>query len=351
MKLTAQCKAKFSDNIQDLSDRGRRLVLESIECGVTSMRAHVEVDKFVGFACLDVALQLKQEFRGICDVQIAVFAQEPLFDDPSHEDPGTNYELLVEAMGRMGVDVVGSAPYVEKSSDHSKRNIFLILDLADRFNYHVDFHLDYNLDPQTTPLVHHLIDSLRMRHWPSQRRITIGHATRLMLFDDLQWKSLSSALAELPVTLVGLPNSDLYMQGGKYPSSTLNVPRLARKFQLEVAMSVNNVENAFTPQGSLDPLSLTTLGVAIFQSATDEDLRALMRSVSLSSKRAIGQRSAPNIDLFPSIGDPSDFVILHGTQSLHQAVLNPSYDRTTIKTSRVVARRQTTRWIASRNPT
>lgn len=60
---------------QDLLERGRRLILESVQAGVTSMRAHVEVDKLVGMKCLDAGLALKKEFgpqgRGICDIQIA----------------------------------------------------------------------------------------------------------------------------------------------------------------------------------------------------------------------------------------------------------------------------------------
>lgn len=35
------------------------------------MRAHVEVDDIVRFACLDVALQLKNDFKDICEVQIS----------------------------------------------------------------------------------------------------------------------------------------------------------------------------------------------------------------------------------------------------------------------------------------
>lgn len=56
-------------------ERGRRLILDSVEAGVTCMRAHVEVDPTVGFKCVDAALQLKKEFgddgRGLCDIQVA----------------------------------------------------------------------------------------------------------------------------------------------------------------------------------------------------------------------------------------------------------------------------------------
>ena len=60
------------------------------------------------------------------------------------------------------------------------------------------------------------------------------------------------------------------------PRTTLNVTRLAKDYGIQVAMGVNNVQNAFTPQGSVDPLSLCPLGAAVFQSATQVDCEVLL---------------------------------------------------------------------------
>ena len=72
MDLTKSAKSRFStDAMEDLYARGARLIRESVEYGVTCMRAFVEVDEQVGFACLDVGLRLKKEFERMCNVQIA----------------------------------------------------------------------------------------------------------------------------------------------------------------------------------------------------------------------------------------------------------------------------------------
>lgn len=60
------------------------------------------------------------------------------------------------------------------------------------------------------------------------------------------------------------------------PRSTLRVPYIANKYGFHIAMSVNNVENAFTPQGSVDPLALCSLAAAVFQAATKKDIEILM---------------------------------------------------------------------------
>ena len=71
MTITSKAKAGFHSCLDDLYRRGSRLIEESVENGVTSMRAHVEVDTIVGFSCLDVALDLKTRYKDVCDVQIA----------------------------------------------------------------------------------------------------------------------------------------------------------------------------------------------------------------------------------------------------------------------------------------
>lgn len=228
--------------------------------------------------------------------QYLVFAQEPLFSSPDDVVAGPNFSLLKDATLRPCVTVIGSAPYVESTIEQAKMNIGLIFDVADACNLnYIDFHLDYNLDPSSEPLIYEVISQWKSRYGRNSSssqgldsestcpRITIGHATRLQLFTQTQWRDLVEAISGLPITFVGLPQSDMFMQGRAFkdmplgaPRGTLRVPYIAKNYGLEIAMSVNNVENAFTPQGSLDPLSLCTFGVAVFQTATPEDIRTLV---------------------------------------------------------------------------
>lgn len=66
------------------------------------------------------------------------------------------------------------------------------------------------------------------------------------------------------------------------PRATLRVSQLKGDYGINVSMSVNNVQNAFTPQGTVDPLGLCTLGVGIFQAATPEDCRTLLVNTGLA---------------------------------------------------------------------
>jgi len=79
-------------------------------------------------------------------------------------------------------------------------------------------------------------------------------------------------MGELPVSFISLPQTDTYMLG---PGAPLDVGRM-RKVGFDVAMGVNNVGNAFTPQGGLDPMGLGVLGVAVWGDGTVEGCQTLL---------------------------------------------------------------------------
>lgn len=71
LEVTSTAKARFAHDRNDLYERGKRLVTESILAGATSMRAFVEVDRIVSMHCLYVGLRLKEQFVEYCEIQLA----------------------------------------------------------------------------------------------------------------------------------------------------------------------------------------------------------------------------------------------------------------------------------------
>ncbi|KIP08128.1 hypothetical protein PHLGIDRAFT_117554, partial [Phlebiopsis gigantea 11061_1 CR5-6] len=177
LQVTAAAKSEFSQNEDDLYARGRRLILSSVAAGVTSMRAHVEVDTTVQTSCLKVGQRLKADMKNLCDVHLS---------GESRHHPRARAQLTPAAQcspktpssptpPEPGIASIGSAPYVEPTRAHAEANIRLILDLAHAHALHADFHLDYTLDAAAPPLVWFLLAELaaRMRAgaWDPARRV------------------------------------------------------------------------------------------------------------------------------------------------------------------------------------
>jgi hypothetical protein len=77
--------------------------------------------------------------------------------------------------------------------------------------------------------------------------------------------------------MMGRPSEE--EEGGQRVRGTLQVLQIIKRYGLNAAIGVNNVGNAFTPQGTCDPLSLASLGVGLYQAATKADADLLLVSV------------------------------------------------------------------------
>ena len=100
----AAVKKDFSED--DIYARARRTLEKAIVQGTNRMRTHVEIDPRIGFRGFNAVRQLKQDYAWAIDLQLCVFPQEGLLNDP-----GTD-ELLVKAC-QTGADLIGGAPYVD----------------------------------------------------------------------------------------------------------------------------------------------------------------------------------------------------------------------------------------------
>jgi cytosine/adenosine deaminase-related metal-dependent hydrolase len=359
LQSTTQAKARFT--VPDLINRGRWLLAASVESGVNAIRAFVEVDATVQQKCLHAASLLKEEWQSRCHVQIVCFAQDPIFSG-DHGDE--NRKLMEEAIQNDHVDVVGTAPDIESDPETAKQNIDWAIDKALALDKHLDFHLDHNLDPGRQPLVWYVLESLIKKNWSSRtdRRVMLGHCTRLTTFSDDEWRRLAKEIHEngLPVTFAGLPSSDLYMAsqptrnewpptattpaiitsaiGSSFPlpspslsvsprsqsppcslplpslplpdqpRGTLQVPTLIRKYGLDVIIGINDVGNAFTPWGTADPLSIASLGVGVYRAGTQSDSELLYECVSTRARAAMGLRTASSLSIRE--GDPADLLLI-----------------------------------------
>ncbi|KAI5919684.1 amidohydrolase [Camillea tinctor] len=299
---TSKAKERYTED--DLYLRGSQLLANSYTHGVTSLRAFVELDHVTGFLTLTTAIRLKKDFAHLLDMQICVFAQDPIFSTIHGE---ANRAIVTSALSDYisFIDALGTTPYVEESREASLQNVEWAVTTAIKYKLHLDFHLDYTLAPPVSPkpLVFSVIELLQKHSWVGiSKTIVLGHCTQLSVLDDSQLAQLAEAViaSKLPIHFVGLPTSDLYMMGRPEqdtntshhrPRGTLQVPSLIKTLGLSACIGVNNVGNAFTPFGTGDPLQLASWGVGIYHAGTIDDARLLYGCVSWRARAAIGINS------------------------------------------------------------
>ena len=104
IKAVAAMKRDFT--VEDVYQRGARVLERAIVAGTTRMRTHVEIDPRIGLRGFEAIKALKRDYAWAIDLSVCVFPQEGLTNDPGAE------ELLVAAL-RDGGEVIGGCPYMD----------------------------------------------------------------------------------------------------------------------------------------------------------------------------------------------------------------------------------------------
>jgi cytosine/creatinine deaminase len=289
----ASAKSAFTEG--DIYARGRRTLEKAIVQGTMRMRTHVEVDPRVGLKGFDAVRRLKRDYAWAIDLEICVFPQEGLLNDPGTE------ELLVAAC-EQGADLIGGCPYTD-TNPHGQ--IARIFEIARRFDIDIDFHLDFDLDASWMDL------NEVCRQTETQRyggRVAVGHVTKMSALPPAQLASLAQRLADVGVAVTALPSTDLFLMGR---GSDHNVPRGVTPVHTLVqhgvtcSLATNNVLNPFTPFGDCSLIRMANLYANIAQTGAPHQLATCFDLVTTQPARLMNLQ-----DYGVAVGNPADLVLL-----------------------------------------
>jgi cytosine/creatinine deaminase len=263
--ISEAAKAKAAFTAEDVHTRATRTLVKSILQGTTCMRTHLEVDPGIGLRGLDGVLPLIREYAWAIDLQVCVFPQEGLINNP-----GTD-ELMVEALKR-GCRAVGAAPYTDSNP---RGQIDRVFELAREFNVDVDMHLDFGPTCDNMDVWH---VCRRTDEYKYGGRVAIGHVTKATSLPPAEFEQMARRLAEAGVALTVLPATDLYLMGrGETRDQNQSrgvVPlRKLLHYGVNCSLSSNNVLNPFTPFGDCSPIRMANLYANVCQFGSRNDLR------------------------------------------------------------------------------
>jgi cytosine deaminase len=293
IETVAAAKLAFTED--DIYARARRTLEKAIVQGTTRMRTHVEVDPRIGLKGFRAIGALKRDYAWAIDLEICVFPQEGL-----NNDPGA-FELLVEACEN-GADLIGGCPYTD-SDPH--RQIARIFELARRFDVDIDFHLDFDLDPSWMHL-DEVCRQAKEQGWGG--RVAIGHVTKLSALDPEAVQRVGAKLGDAGVAVTVLPATDLFLMGR---GATHSVPRgVAPAHRLcehgvVCSLATNNVRNPFTPFGDCSLLRMANLYANVVQTGRTDELQACFDMVTTLPARLMNLK-----DYGIAVGNPADIVVL-----------------------------------------
>ena len=293
IRLTADAKRSFTP--QDVYSRGSRLLDRAIGWGTTRMRTHVEVDPGIGMRGFDGVQQLVHDYAWAVDIEICVFPQEGLLNNPGTE------ALLIEGL-RRGAKLIGATPYADTDP---RGQIDRIFEIAREFDVDIDMHLDMG-ETEAGMHVEYVCCKTEAFGWGG--RVTVGHCTQLSLLPPERFARVAATLARAGVAVTVLPSTDLYLSGR---SHTHAVPRgvaaahLLRSAGVLCSVCTNNVLNPFTPYGDANLLRMANLYANVAQLGRPTDLAGCLHMVTDDAARLMRLG-----DYGVRVGAPADLVLL-----------------------------------------
>jgi cytosine deaminase len=299
----------------------------AIRHGTTMIRAETEFDPIVGLTGVRELLALRERYAPLVDIQVVAFPQEGI-----HQTPGTE-ELFWQAM-ELGCDVVGGIPYNDLSAE---RHIDVCFQLARSFDKPISFHQDFRDDAEGLS-IEYVARKTLAEGW--QGRVEVGHATALGALPTARLEPLLELLKAADITVVPLPATDLHL-GGR--SDAFNVRRGLAPVRalleagVNVAVSSNNVRNAFTPYGNADVLLAAFLLLPAGHLAGADRLPRVLDMVTTNAARALGVSERYGLEP----GKAADLVVLD-TFRRQDVLLDLPERRWVIKNGRITVSNQLT---------
>jgi cytosine deaminase len=286
----------------DVLDRSRQVLDMAIRNGTTLIRAHPDVDPIQGLIGVETALELKEEYRDLLDLQIVAFPQEGWLKTEGVQD------LMEKAVG-LGADVVGGCPYNELSWHDTCSHIDKVFELAQKRGLDVDMHADFADDTQDRRFATTEYIARKTIDTGYHGRVALGHVTSLGSLKSDQLKPIADLLREADIHIVTLPATDTYLGGRRdevNPRRGLTPVRALHAAGVNIAYSSNNIRNAFTPFGKADPLQIGNLLAHLIQFGTPEHQADILKMSTNNAARAVGIAAQYGI----AVGKQADLMIL-----------------------------------------
>ncbi len=288
-------RAKREFTADDVVARASRTLDKAIVQGTTHVRTHVEVDPGIGLRGFDGIKRLADAYRWAVDIEICVFPQEGLTNNPGTEE-------LMRAALAQGAKAVGAAPYTDTDPTEQIERVFR---MALDFDVDIDMHLDLGDTPERMDTEHVCRMTERYRYGG---RVTIGHVTKMSLLPPERFEALARRLADAGVAVTVLPSTDLFLMGRGQSHGAVRGVLAAHELLrrgVNCSLSTNNVLNPFTPFGDCSLLRMANLYANICHVGTREKMRDVFDMVTRHAAKLL---RLPDYGV--EVGRTADLVVL-----------------------------------------
>ena len=263
----------------------RRAVKWAAKFGNTHIRAFADVDPKARLEGVKACIKVRDEFKGIVEIQVVAFPQDGVVRDPGAAD------LVRQAM-EIGADVVGGIPWIEYTEADEKAHIDQMFEIAKEFDKPISMLVDDAGDAGLRTLE---MLALRTIENGWHGRSLACHARAMHLYPKPYFQKLVSLLKEAQLAVVSDP------QTGPLHA---RVKELIEEGAL-VCLGQDDISDAYYPLGRNNMLEVAFLASHLLWMMTKGEMDKLYDMITVDAARALGMA-----DFELKVGAPAHLVVL-----------------------------------------
>ena len=266
IELASAVKADYDRSW--IEPNARRALTEAVRHGVRHVLAFADVDSKARLEGAIPLLALREELRGVVDLQVVAFPQDGLLRDPGAE------ELVREAV-ELGADVVGGIPWIEHTDADAREHVRRMCELAAAQGRRVAMLVDDAGDAslRTTEM----LATAMLEHGLVGRGVA-NHARALGLYARPSLERLAGLARRAGLGFVSDPHT-----------GSLHLPvRELTALGLPVALGQDDIEDAYYPFGRHSMLEVAFLAAHALGAFDQPGLDLVYDAVTTTAATVIG---------------------------------------------------------------
>ncbi len=297
---------------EDVKRRALEEIRWEVAQGTLHIRSHVDVcdPRLIALRAL---LEVREEVRDICDLQLVAFPQDGILSFPNGR------ELMRKAM-ELGCDVVGGIPHYEWTRDMGVEDVHYVFSLAKEFNCDIDCHCDETDDPLSRFTEVMAADTIE-QGW--QGRVTASHCTAMHSYDNAYAFKLIRLLARAQVNVVANPFDNVVLQGrfDTYPKRR-GITRVKELLAdgVNVALGHDSIMDPWFPLGKGDMLTAAQLALFLCHMSGYEEINDVLDLITTNAAHTLRIQDQYGIEE----GKSADFVVLDAPSACEALRLVPA---------------------------
>jgi cytosine deaminase len=263
--LAAAVKANYDASW--IVPNARRAVALAALHGNLHIRAFADVDTKARLEGVKALIAVREEFRGLVDLQVVAFAQDGIVREPGAD------ALMREAMA-MGADVVGGIPWIEATAADAQAHIEFCFDLAAEFDADVSMLLDDVGNPDMKTLEAMARQVLARGY---QGRALAHHCRAMALYGEPYFGELTLLLRQARISIVSDPHTG--------PLHARVKPLLADG--VNVCLGQDDISDAYYPFGRNNMLEVAFLASHLLWMTKAQEMETLYEMITTRGAKAM----------------------------------------------------------------